>query len=155
MERRMRMHAANRLACLLKPAVMLAAYMGAGTAFAALPAPTPAQAQTAAEKKAKDEAQAEKDKQELAASMDTVAARWRARAAQNGWQTYPPTPVAAKQGFNASANQSGPSGQPEGRQGAAAQAPILSEKQGTAPPSADVKPDSASKQKSPPLDKAK
>lgn len=155
MERRMRMHAANRLACLLKPAIMLAACAGAGMAFAALPAPTPAQAQAAAEKKAKDEAQAEKDKQELAAAMDAVAARWRARAAQNGWQTYPPTPVAAKQGFNASANQSGPSGQPEGRQGAAAQAPIRSEKLGTAPPSADVKPDPASKPKSPPLDNVK
>jgi hypothetical protein len=111
-----------------------------GVCAAKLPSPTPEQVQAAAAKKAQADSQAEKDKQELAAAMDAVAKRWRARAAANGWPTRPPTPVASIQGFNASANQSGPSGQPDGRQGSAAlQAPIRSEKSGTASPSADVK----------------
>jgi hypothetical protein len=110
-------------------------------ASAKLPPPTPAQQQAQAAKKAADEAQAEQNKQKLAASMEAVVARWRARAAANGWPTHPPLPVApVVTGFNASASQSGSSGQPDGRQGAAtAQAPVRSEKAGTAPPSSDVK----------------
>jgi hypothetical protein len=111
-----------------------------GAAWAVLPAPTAAQQEAQAAKKAAADAQAEQDKQKLAASMDAVTARWRARAASNGWPTHPPTAVAPVAGFNASANQSGSSGQPGGRQGAAAaQAPVRSEKSGTAVPSSDVK----------------
>lgn len=111
-----------------------------GVCMAKLPPPTQEQVQAAAAKKAQADTQAEKDKQELAAVMDAIAKRWRARAAANGWPTRPSTPAASVQGFNASANQSSPSGQPGGRQGSAAvQAPIRSEKSGTAPPSPDVK----------------
>jgi hypothetical protein len=110
-------------------------------AVAKLPAPTSAQAEAAAAKKKQADAQAEKEKQELAATMDAIAARWRARAAANGWPTNPPTPVAAPaQALNAPATQSSPSGQPGGRQGSAAlAAPVRSEKSGTAPPSEDMK----------------
>lgn len=110
------------------------------SALAALPAPTAAQEQAQAAKKAATDAQAEQDKQKLAASMDALTARWRARAAASAWPTHPPVPVAPIAGFNASANQSSPSGQPGGRQGTAAvQAPVRSEKAGTAPASSDVK----------------
>jgi hypothetical protein len=111
-----------------------------GMALAKLPPPTPEQAQAAEAKKAQADAQAEKEKRELAAAMEAVAARWRARAAANGWPTNPPTPVASVQGIAASEAQSSSSGQPGGRQGAAAlQAPVRSEKSGTAEPSKDVK----------------
>jgi hypothetical protein len=121
-------------------AMLLAAL--SGMTVAKLPPPTPEQAQAAAAQKAQADAQAEKEKQELAATMDAIAARWRARAAANGWQVHAPTPVAAVQGMNTTAAQSSPSGQPGGQQGSAtAQAPVRSEKWGTAPPSADVKPD--------------
>jgi type II secretory pathway pseudopilin PulG len=122
--------------------IALALAFGAvsGIASARLPSLTPEQEQAAAAKKQQAAAQAEKEKQELAASMDRIASRWRARAAENGWKTNPPTPVAPVPGFNASATQSGPSGQPGGKLGnAAADAPIRSEKSGTAPPSEDVK----------------
>jgi hypothetical protein len=66
-----------------------------GLARASLAPPSPAQAQTAAAKKAAAEVQAQKDKQELLASMDAVAARWRSKAASQGWRTNPPVPVAA------------------------------------------------------------
>lgn len=109
-------------------------------ATAKLPEPTPEQAQAAAEKKKQAAAQAEKEKAELAKSMDNIADRWRKRAAENGWETSPATPVAAVPGIEASGKQSSPSGQPGGRLGsAAAEAPVRSEKQGTAPPSPDVK----------------
>lgn len=109
-------------------------------AWAALPDPTPAQQEAAAAKKAAAAAKAEEEKKQLAASMESVAARWRERAESNGWPTHPPTPVAAIPGFNASANQTGPSGQPGGKLGAAAaDAPVRSEKSGTAPRSEDVK----------------
>lgn len=140
---------ASRLPSRLKHVFMIAVYISTMAANAALPAPTPEEAKAAAEKKAQTETQAEKDKQALAASMDALASRWRERAKANGWQTYPPTPVSAVQGFNASATQSSPSGQPQGRQGAAAQLPIRSEKHRTAAPSADVKP--PSKPNTPPL----
>lgn len=114
----------------------------AAVAAAKLPPPTPEQAQAAAAKKAQAAAQAEKEKQELAASMAQIAARWRSRAAEQGWTVHAPTPVEPVAGFKASETQSGASGQPGGRIGPAAQqeqAPIRSEKLGTAPPSADVK----------------
>jgi colicin import membrane protein len=76
----------------------------------------------------------------LAASMDAVASRWRTRAQAQGWRVNPQTPVAALAGFDASATQSSPSGQPAGRlTEAGAAAPGRSEKAGTAAPSADVK----------------
>jgi type II secretory pathway pseudopilin PulG len=113
--------------------------MLSASAAAALPPPTPEQAQAAAAKKAQADAQAEKEKQELAASMDAIAARWRERAKANGWPVHPPTPVATK-GLDAPATQSSSSAQPGGKLGSAArEAPRLSEKSGTAPPSKDVK----------------
>jgi hypothetical protein len=87
-----------------------------------------------------EHAQAEKEKQELAAAMEAIAARWRERAKANGWPVYPPTPVATKQALDAPATQSGSSAQPGGKLGSAArEAPRPSEKSGTAPPSKDVK----------------
>jgi hypothetical protein len=122
--------------------VLALAALLAATAQAALPAPTAAQQQAAAVKKAKDDAQAAQDKAALAAAMDAVAGRWRARAASQGWATRPAVAVAA--GASAAlptpATGNAPSGQPEGKlsaQGAAL--PIRSEKLGTAPPSTDVK----------------
>jgi hypothetical protein len=85
-------------------------------------------------------AKAEQEKRELAASMDAVSQRWRERAKKEGWQTHPPTAVAAVPGITASGTQSGASGQPGGQLGKdAAAAPVRSEKRGTAPPSEDVK----------------
>lgn len=109
--------------------------------MSALPPPTPEQAKAAAAKKAQADAQAEKDKKELAASMEKISDRWRAKAATSGWQTYPPTPVAAPvKALDEPAKQSSPSGQPGGKMGSAADdAPKRSEKAGTAPPSEDVK----------------
>jgi hypothetical protein len=110
------------------------------SAAAALPPPTPEQEQAAAAKKAEADALAEKEKQQLAESMDAIAIRWRERAKSNGWPTHPPTPVATKQALDAPAFQSSSSGQPGGKPGKAAQqAPIRSEKHGTAPPSSDPK----------------
>ena len=110
-------------------------------ASAALPPPTPEQKAEADAKKAKADAQAEKDKQALSASMDTVAERWRKTAASKGWKSHPPTPIAsASKEHDKPATQTSASGQPGGKLGeAAAQAPIRSEKTGTAPPSEDVK----------------
>lgn len=110
-------------------------------ASAALPPPTPEQKAEADAKKAKAAAQAEKDKQELSASMDAVTERWRKSAATRGWKTHPATPIAsASKEQDKPAAQTSASGQPGGKLGeAAAQAPIRSEKAGTAPPSEDVK----------------
>lgn len=121
-------------------AVVLMTMLSAA-ASAKLPPPTPEQAAAAAEKKAKEAAQAEKDKQSLTASMNRITELWRANAAKNGWPTHPPTAVAApSKAIDAPATQSSASGQPGGRQGSAArEAPIRSEKFGTAPPSEDVK----------------
>ncbi|WP_148415709.1 hypothetical protein [Noviherbaspirillum massiliense] len=120
-----------------------AAVLGAiacSAAVAALPPPTPEQQKAAAAKKEQAAAEAEKQKQELAASMEKVTEHWRSQAKANGWETRPPVPVSAPQGIQASTSQSSASGQPEGRLGSAAQqAPIRSEKLGTAPPSEDVK----------------
>lgn len=121
-------------------AVPLAVASLALPARAALPAPTPEQQAAAAAKKAAADAQAAKEKQQLAESMERVAAYWRQRAQSQGWKVNAQVAVQPVQGFNASATQSSPSGQPGGQLGAAAaQQPIRSEKLGTAPPSADVK----------------
>lgn len=115
----------------------LALVCAAATAHAALPSPTPAQQEAAAAKKAAADAQAAKDKQELAATVDAIVARWRARAGAQGWKTHAPVAIAAA----ASPTQAAaPAGQPDGKLTAAgAAAPIKSEKLGTAPPSTDVK----------------
>jgi colicin import membrane protein len=117
--------------------------LAAQAVHAALPPLTAAQQQAAADKKAKDAAQAAKDKEELTASMDAVTAHYRATAAKQGWKTHPPVAVAAA--APAAVNQpnagNAPAGQPDGKLTAAgASLPIHSEKFGTAPPSADVKP---------------
>jgi colicin import membrane protein len=115
----------------------LAAALLAASTHAALPPKTPAQQQAAAEKKAKDDAQAAVDKQKLTASMDAVAARWRARAASQGWKTHAPVAIAAPAAaVSAPITGAVPGGQP-GPAGAGV--PIKSEKLGTAAPSADVK----------------
>lgn len=75
----------------------------AGGAVAALPPPSPAQAQQAAAKKAAADAQAAKEKERLAASMDAVSARWRQRAATEGYKIKPPVVVAT--GSGAAVNQ--------------------------------------------------
>ena len=110
-------------------------------ALGKLPPPTPAQAQLAAEKKAQAQAAAENDKLAWNASMDAIAARWRSRAASEGWELNPPVAVAAPLPALMQPNtQSSASGQPGGVMGAAAKdAPITSEKSGTAVPSEDVK----------------
>jgi hypothetical protein len=119
----------------------LALVCAAATAHAALPAPTPAQQEAAAAKKAAADAQAAKDKQELSASMDAIAARWRARAGAQGWKTHAPVAIAAAPAaMGAPTQAAAPAGQPDGKLTAAgAAAPIKSEKLGTAPPSTDVK----------------
>ncbi len=99
----------------------LALVLCAATAHAALPPPTQAQQEAAAAKKAAADAQAAKDKALLAASMDAITTRWRARAAQQGWKAHAPIAIAAA------------------APAAGAAAPIKSEKLGTAPPSTDVK----------------
>lgn len=114
----------------------LALALSAATAHAALPPPTPAQQEAAAAKKAAADALAAKDKALLAASIETITARWRGRAAQQGWKTHAPIAIAAA----APAQAAAPAGQPDGKLTAAgAAAPIKSEKLGTAPPSTDVK----------------
>ena len=85
-------------------ALMLGAGLAlAGSALAALPPPSPAQAKEAAAKKAAADAKAEADKQKLAASMDAVSARWRQRAASEGYKIKPPVVVAT--GTGAPVNQ--------------------------------------------------
>ncbi|GAB3538151.1 hypothetical protein GCM10027343_03170 [Noviherbaspirillum agri] len=120
--------------------VALAAACASGMTAAKLPDPSPEQQQAAAAKKQQAAEQAEKEKKELAASMDRISNHWRKRAAEKGWKTHSPTPVQATSGISASGAQSSASGQPGGKQGAAAaKQPIRSEKAGTAPPSEDVK----------------
>jgi colicin import membrane protein len=107
-----------------------------------LPPPSPNQAAAAAAKKAQADAQAQKEKQELLATMDAVAARWRSHAAQQGKRVAPPVPVGAQTAaVSAPATGAAPAGQPGGKLGPLAQAaPVRSEKAGTAPPSKDVTP---------------
>ena len=78
-------------------AAALAVVLTCGHASAALPKPalTPAQQQAAADKKAADDAKAAKDKENLAASMDALATRWRTQAPAKGWKIQPPVTVAA------------------------------------------------------------
>jgi hypothetical protein len=130
-------------------AALLALAVLSGSAMAALPKPalTPAQQEAAAAKKAAADAKAAKDKASLAASMDAVAARWRARAPSQGWTVHPAVAIAAAPAAASAAGSSapivggGPAGQPQGQlTQAAAAAPVQSEKHGTAPPSEDVKP---------------
>jgi hypothetical protein len=150
----------------LSMAAVLAAAFAAGTAWAALPPQTPAQQQAAAAKKAQADAQTAKDKESLAASMDAVAARWRARAAQQGWKSHAPVAIAAAPAAPAvAAGAANPaSGTPPVSRAAeaannvalgatpgggaaprspealaAAKVPVKSEKLGTAPASRDVK----------------
>jgi hypothetical protein len=109
------------------------AHQGAG-ATAAAPAASAAPPADAASQ------EAARQKQALDVAMARVSERWRARAAVQGWLMHPPTAVDAQAGFADSQHQSGPSGQPGGRLGSVAQqAPLRSEKSGTAAPSADVK----------------
>ncbi|MCD2518516.1 hypothetical protein LQ564_19620 [Massilia sp. G4R7] len=81
----------------LTSACALAALLACPQSWAALAKPvlTPAQQQAAADKKAADDAKAARDKENLAASMDAVAARWRAQAPAKGWKIQPPVQVAA------------------------------------------------------------
>jgi hypothetical protein len=139
----------------IKAALLIVGLLVASLAWASLPAPTPAQQQAAAAKKAAADAQAAKDKVSLATSMDAAAARYRTRAAQEGWKTHPAVAVVAAAPAAAPAAGAAPvtaagaaSPAPAGSMGAgnttaagqAAQNPaIKSEKLGTAPPSEDVK----------------
>jgi len=134
----------------LKTALLIAGLLLASVAWAALPQPTPAQQQAAAAKKAAADAQAAKDKASLAASMDAVTARWRTRAAQEGWKSHPAVAIAAAAPAAGAApvTTAGPAVAPPGTLGAGATTPagqasanpgVKSEKLGTAPPSEDVK----------------
>jgi colicin import membrane protein len=130
---------------ILAAGLALAGLAISGAALAVLPPPSPAQAQAAAAKKAQADAQAQKDKAELMATMDALTARWRSRAQSQGWPVHPPVAVAAAApsataAVSAPLTGAAPAGQPGGQQGpAVANAPIRSEKLGTAPPSTDVK----------------
>ncbi|WP_313176560.1 hypothetical protein, partial [Massilia sp.] len=75
---------------------LLAGLLLSQGAWAALPKPqlTPEQAQAAANKKAEADAKAAKEKEQLAASMDALSARWRAQAPGKGWKINPPTAIA-------------------------------------------------------------
>jgi colicin import membrane protein len=120
----------------------LALAAASGLALAVLPAPTPAQAQAAAAKKAAADAQAQKDKAELAATIDSVSARWRARAPTQGWAVHPPVAIAAAPAAAGAAGAAPATGgaAPAGQPASPAMAiPIRSEKLGTAAPSEDVK----------------
>ncbi|HEU4375621.1 MAG TPA: hypothetical protein VFS02_19150 [Telluria sp.] len=121
--------------------VALALAFCSGLASATLPPPTAAAAQAQAAKKAVADAQAAKDKQALLDKMDAITASWRGKAGAKGWKLNPPTPLPAPSAsLTAPANQSAPSGQPEGKLTAVgAAAPMTSEKSGTAAPSADAK----------------
>lgn len=95
---------------------------------------------TAEQTKADAAAKAEQEKQQLAAAMGRIGQRWRERAAIEGWPANQPTPVEPVAGIEASNQQSSASGQPGGQLGEVARdAPVRSEKLGTAPPSEDVK----------------
>ena len=134
--------------------LMMAAVLAtlAGMVSAVLPPPTPAQVQAQVAKKAAADAKAEQDKLLLLAKMDALSNAWRGKAGANGWTLNPQTTLpaaAAASGavagavaaLSAPATQTAPSGQPAGvMTTTGANAPITSEKSGTAAPSADVKP---------------
>ncbi|WP_181259363.1 hypothetical protein [Pseudoduganella armeniaca] len=111
---------------MLSLALLLASAQGHAT----LPPPTPQQAAAAAAKKAQADAQAQQDKAALLQSMDNVSARWRARAAKEGWTTHAPVAVAAPAAAVAA---------PAAPAQAMSPVPVRSEKLGTAPASEDVK----------------
>lgn len=76
----------------------LAGLVASGSAaWAALPKPalTQAQQEAAAAKKAEADAKAARDKELLAASIDSVSARWRAQAPAKGWRINPPVAIVA------------------------------------------------------------
>lgn len=113
------------LASILTVVLTLSAAFAWTVVGAALPPPTPQQ-QTAKAVTARQAAAATAQaKAELSQSMDRVVTQWRVRAARNGWQTYPATMVQPPPAAAAVVPVS--------------QAPVRSEKQGTAPPSTDVK----------------
>ncbi|MEN3278571.1 MAG: hypothetical protein V7631_4361 [Massilia sp.] len=89
-------------------------------ALAALPAPTPAQLQVAAAKKAAADAEAARSKESLAKSMDAISARWRGRAASQGWTTHAPVAIAAAP---APGTPPGATGAPTGAPSAGSPAP--------------------------------
>jgi hypothetical protein len=113
------------------------AQAGVATPQQAVPGqPTPAaQAQPSANPapaaKPDAAAQAAKEKQELVASMDAVAARWRSDAAKNGWPVHAATSVAPVAGIATSGAQP--------HTAASVPPPVKSEKSGNAPASEDVK----------------
>lgn len=110
-----------------------ACLLAALPALAVLPKPTPQQAQEAAAKKAKAAIVAEKDKQLLIASMDALSARWRGRAASEGWQVHAPVAVAAPApAMPQPAPQGSAAGQP------APGAAVKTDPGGAAAPGADV-----------------
>ena len=80
---------------LLKRTLFTASLAATSLAWAALPAPTQAAQQAAATKKAAADAEAAKQKELLAASMESLSARWRKNAGAKGWTTHPPVAVAA------------------------------------------------------------
>jgi hypothetical protein len=131
----------NRARQLFAAGLSMAGLALCGAALATLPPPSPTQAQAAAASKAQADVQASKEKEELLATMDKLASRWRARAAAQGLRVNPPVAVAASPaGLTAPATGAGPAGQPDGKLSpVTAAAPVRSEKHGTAPPSADVK----------------
>lgn len=133
---------------LLNSIVALGAALVATATLAALPAPTPQQQAQAAAKAAQAASAAAVEKQQLEAAMDRLSQRWRQRAAAQGWQAHPPTPVAAATtGAGGSGNAQVPGqgnphsapGTPAAGAASAPALPIRSEKLGTAPPSEDVK----------------
>lgn len=128
--------------------VLLGSAVVAVPLWAALPPPTPQQQAEAAAKAAQAASAAAQEKQELAASMDRVAQRWRQRAAAQGWKVNAPTPVAVAataaggSGLAQVPGQGNPHSAPGTPAAGAASTPALpirSEKLGTAPPSQDVK----------------
>lgn len=122
-------HLKQRIQQAAAPALAMVTLLTCVQAAAKLPPPTPQQQEAAAAKKAQAAAQSEKEKQELTASMDKLAARWRAKAAANGWKTHSPVAVAP-----AGSSGTAPAGAP-----GATTTPVRSEKLGTAAPSEDVK----------------
>ncbi|GAC1410041.1 MAG: hypothetical protein NVSMB6_10280 [Burkholderiaceae bacterium] len=110
-------------------ALLVTGSLACALALAALPPPTPAQQQAQAGSAQQAALQAEKAKQALAASMEQVTTRWRARAVQNGWAVNAATaPATPKDASVPAAADTG-----------AVKAAVRSEKKGTAPASTDVK----------------
>ena len=79
---------------MLNRALAILLFSGASVALAKLPPPTPQQVAEQAAKKAMADAEAAHGKQALEAAMDRIAARWRGRAAAQGWRRHAPTAIA-------------------------------------------------------------